>query len=637
MRAASLLLPAVLIAPASGPLSAKPAMPNIPDYSQTPRTGVPTEFTWKVEDLFKDQAAWRAELNAVQQDVAKIPGLAKHWTDSAAQMAGLLDAVSVIQRRGELLYSYASRLSDTDMGNSEYQRMKGEIHALLVGFQASLSFMESDVLALGQDKVAAYVKAEPRLTSYRFPLEKILRQAGHVLPAGEQKIASLTGHFAGTPSQAAGLLNNVDLPRNDVKLSDGSTVNLNQANYQKYRASGVTADRRAVMEAFWTNQKRFGNTFAALQDGTVKTHLFDAQIRKYPDCLTAALEPNAIDPKVYTGLIDAVKANLSPMHRLLKLRQRLLGLPELRYGDIYASAVASVDKTYTYDEAKRLVIDACAPLGPAYQDLLRKGFAERWVDVYPNQGKRSGAYSSGSYGTHPYVLMNYNGSYRDVSTLAHELGHSLHSHFSNTTQPYPVADYPIFLAEIASTFNENLLMHKLLKSETDDRLKLYLLDTYLEGLRGTLYRQTLFADFELRMHRLVEQGQSLTPEWLDKTYLDLTRTYYGHDQNVVKVEDYIQSEWSGIPHFHYNFYVYQYATGVVASMALTDAVLNEGEPARARYLAFLSAGGSADPLDTLRKAGVDLTKPEALKGAFRVFDRYVDEMEKIANRLQAAK
>jgi len=607
---------------------------NVPDYSQTPRSGVPTELTWKVEDLFKDEASWRKELEAVKGEVARIPVLSKGWTVSPKAMADLLLAVSDVERRGDLLASYASRLSDTDMGASNYQKMKGEIHSVLVGFGASLSFVESDVLALGRDKVEAYVKADPRLKSYRFPLEKILRQAAHVLPEGEQKVASLTGHFAGTPGKAAGLLNNLDIPRGEVKLADGQTVLLNQANYQKLRASVLVEDRRKVMEAFWTNQKHFENTLAALQDGTVKSHFFDAQIRKYPDCLSAALEPNAIDPKVYTGLIEAVKANLEPMHRLLKLRQRMLKLPEFRYGDIYASAVASVDKSYTYADAQKLVLDACAPLGPGYQDLLRQAYSERWIDVYPNQGKRSGAYSSGSYGIHPYVLMNYQGSYREVSTLAHELGHAMHSHFSTTTQAFPVADYPIFLAEIASTFNENLLMQKLLKVETDDRLKLYLLDNYLEGLRGTLYRQTLFADFELRMHEQVEQGQSLTPEWLNKTYLDLTRGYYGHDKGVVKVEDYIQSEWSGIPHFHYDFYVYQYATGVVASMALADAVLTEGEPARKRYIEFLSAGGSADPLDTLRKAGVDLTKPEALKGAFRVFDRYVDEMEKIASRLE---
>jgi len=622
----SFSLPAALIA--------QVPMTAIPDYAQTPRTQVPEALTWKVSDLYKDETAWRTELDAVKLRAAEIPTLAKGWTATPKAMADLLERISEVEKRSTWLFSYASRLSDTDMANSHFQKLKGEVQSFLVGFGAQLSFLEADVLKLGKDKVAAHLKAEKRLQPYRFPLEKILRQAEHILPEGEQKVASLTGHFSGTPGKASGLLNNLDLPRPEITLANGTKVLLNQANYQKYRAAKLPEDRRAVMTAFWTGQKQFENTFAALMDGTVKSHHFDAQIRKYPDSLSAALEPNAIDPKVYSSLVQAVRANLAPMHRLLKLRQRLLGLPEFRYGDIYASAVASVDKKYGYDEAQKLVLQACEPLGADYQAGLKRAFGERWIDIYPNQGKRSGAYSSDVYGLHPYVLMNYDGSYREVSTLAHELGHAMHSYLAGAAQPYPTADYPIFLAEIASTFNENLLMQTLLKAEKDDRLKLYLLDNYLEGLRGTLYRQTLFADFELQMHQQVEQGKTLTPDWLNKTYLDLTRLYYGHAQGVVKVEDSIQSEWSGIPHFHYNFYVYQYATGVIASMALADAVQAEGAPARDRYLGFLKAGGSDDPLNTLRKAGVDMTKPETLTRAFQVFDRFVGEMEKLVERME---
>jgi len=625
----ALVLPLSLVAQA--PM--KPA----PDFSKSPRSAVPPEHTWKVEDLFATEAAWRKELKAVQLEADKVEALAKGWTKTPKAMADLLVHTSEVERRLELLSDYASRQSDVDMGSSDFQKLKGEVHALTVAYNASLAFLESDVLALGKAKVEDYLQTEVRLTPYRFPLEKTLRQAPHILPGGEQKVASLTQHFADTPGKAAGLLNNLDIPRSTITIQDGSPVLLDQVGYQKQRASKVVDDRRKAMESYWTNQKHFENTFAALQDGTVKSHYFATQIHHYPDCLTAALEPNAIDPKVYTSLVTAVRANLAPMHRLLKLRQHLLSLPEFTYGDIYASAVASVDKTYSYDEAQALVLDACAPLGPEYVTLLKRAFQDRWVDVYPNKGKRSGAYSAGAYGVHPYVLMNFTGSYREVSTLAHELGHALHSYSSNAAQPYPVAQYPIFLAEIASTFNENLLMRKLLASEKDDHLKLFLLDTYLEGLRGTLYRQTLFADFELRMHQQVEKGQSLTADWLNKTYLELTRLYYGHDQGVMKVDDYIQSEWSGIPHFHYDFYVYQYATGVVASMALADAVLEDGSPAQERYLDFLRAGGSADPLDTLKRAGVDLTSPEALQGAFKLFDSYVDEMEKIAARLEKSK
>ena len=322
-----------------------------------------------------------------------------------------------------------------------------------------------------------------------------------------------------------------------------------------------------------------------------------------------------------------VRSNLAPLHRLLRLRARMLGLEEFRYADLYASAVATVERTYAYDEARDLVLRATRPLGAPYARVLEGAFQGGWIDVYPNQGKQSGAYSSGVYGVHPFVKMNYDGRFHNVSTLAHELGHAMHSHLSEQAQPYPTADYPIFLAEIASTFNENLLMHALLETEPDATLKLFLLDNYLETLRGTLFRQALFAEFELAMHERVEQGQSLTPDWLNAAYLELTRHYYGHGQGVVRVDDYIQAEWSGIPHFFYDFYVYQYATGIVASMALAQAVLAEGEPARERYLAFLGSGSSRFPLDTLKAAGVDLATPQPVAAALEAFDGMVARME----------
>ncbi|MDP2874766.1 MAG: oligoendopeptidase F, partial [Holophaga sp.] len=524
--------------------------------------------------------------------------------------------------------------SDVDMADSRFQTMKGEVQSLAVGFGAKLSFFEPDVLKLGEAGLKAAVKAESRLKVHAFNLEKILRGKDHVLPEGEQRVASLTGLFGGATSKAASLLNNVDLPRPEVTLADGTKVVLNQANFQKHRASANTDDRRKVMEAYWATQKKYENTFATLLDGAAQQHLFHARIRKFDSCLEGALFDNSVDPKVYHALVAAVRENLAPMHRLLKLRQRLLKLPEFRYNDIYASAVSSVSKTFPYAEGQSLIVDAMAPLGKGYTDVLKRAFADRWVDVYPNAGKTSGAYSSGMFGVHPFVLMNYDDRYQQVSTLAHELGHALHSHFSDSTQPYAQAGYPSFLAAIACTFNECLLMDHMLKKETDDQLKLYLLDQYLENLRGTMYRQTLFADFELAMHQRVETGQSLTADWLNAKYLELTRLYYGHDKGVVNVEAGIQNEWSGIPHFFYNFYVYQYATGVMASMALSDAVLQEGAPARDRYLSFLKAGGSDYPLNTLKKAGVDMTDPKTMNRAFKVFDHFVDEMEKIVTRIE---
>jgi oligoendopeptidase F len=389
------------------------------------------------------------------------------------------------------------------------------------------------------------------------------------------------------------------------------------------------------MRTFWKHHTQFKNTHAILIDGQVKNHFFKAKIRHYKNCLEAALYPHNIHPKVYHTLVETVKENPWPLHRFLKLKARLLKLKKMTYDDIYTSSVPAVEKQYTIDEAKGIVIDALKPLGKEYTNILEKGLRSRWMDIYPNKGKRSGAYCNGSvYDVHPYVLMNYNGTYNHVSTLAHEFGHALHSWFSNKTQPFPLAHYPIFLAEIASTFNETLLVHHLIKTETDDLVKLYILDQYLEEFRGTLYRQTLFADFELAVHQWVEKGQTLTPDWLDNTYLGLTRQYYGHKTGIISVNKYIENEWSNVPHFYYNFYVYQYSTGIAAATALADMVLNGSDTERNRYLDFLKSGGSKYPLDTLKDAGVDLTTPQPIVMAVRKFDEIVSQMEIIVKRLE---
>ncbi len=617
--------------------SAAAAQTPIPDFSQTPRAQVPAELKWKIEDLYANVPAWEKDLAELKRMADGLEPLGKVWTKGAKQMAEFLTLLDEVQKKGARVSAYAILQSDMDLADPVHQKLRGEASTFAVNLSAKLSFMESDLLKLGAEQVEAYIKADARLLPQRVGLLRILRQKAHILPEAEARIAALTGLFSEAPSKASGLLNNLDLPRQEVTLASGSKVLLNTSNYQRLRASQNPADRRQVMEAYWTNQKKFENTFAALFDAAMKEHLFEARIRSFPTCLDAALFPNAIQPAIYKNLISTVRANLEPMHRLLKLRQKMLGLPEFRYGDVYASAVASVNKTYTYEQGQNLVLASMQPMGPEYLAALKMGFDGRWVDIYPNQGKASGAYSEGIFGVHPFVKMNYDGRYREVSTLAHEMGHAMHSWFSDTTQPYAMSQYPIFLAEIASTFNENLLIRHLLKSEKDDQFKLYLLDAYLDGVRGTLYRQTMFADFELAMHERVEQGQSLTPDWLNAKYLELTRLYYGHAKGVVKVEDYIQTEWSGIPHFFYNFYVFQYATGIVSSMALADAVLKEGAPAQARYMAFLKAGGTKFPMDTLKAAGVDLSTSRPVEQALQAFGELVTEMETIYARLEAKK
>jgi len=481
--------------------------------------------------------------------------------------------------------------------------------------------------------VEQYLTAEPRLAPYKFLLEKILRNKDHTLPEAEAGIVAQLGLFTDTAPKVSGLLNDVDIPREDVTLADGTKVLLNQYNFLKYRMSRNQADRRVVATAYWKNLGQYENTFAALLDGEMRKQLAFARIHKFPTCIDASLFENDISPTVYRNVIKTVSANLAPLHRLFKLKQRMLGLAEFNYYDVYAPAAGNAEKLYSYQDAQKLVLAAMAPLGQEYADGLHRAFAERWIDLYPNKGKQSGGYSMGIYGAHPFIKMNYSGRYDDVSVLAHELGHSMHALFSNAAQPYATAEYPIFIAEIASTFNENMLLNQALKSDTGDREKLSLLESYLERMRGTIYAQTMYADFELAMHERVEQGLPLTAEWLKATWLEKFNLYMGADKGVMKKDDTMAVQWAAIPHFFRPFYVFTYATGMVASSALAESVSHGGEAETKRYLTMLRAGGSKFALDILRDAGVDLSKPEPIEAAIRQFDRLVTEMETIYDRL----
>ena len=606
---------------------------NIPDFSSTERSAVPKEVKWKMEDIYVSNAAWKADLDKVKTMSTKIETMSKTWTTNSKNMLDMLNLINDISLIGEKLYSYASNSSNMDLGNTELIGMKGEVQNFFVQFGASLSFMESDVLTLGETKFKEYLKAEPKLEVYRFGIEKTFRNKDHILPSEQQKIVSLTGLFSGASDDTYGVFSNVEMPHGDVTLSDDTKINLGVAAYMKYRASNNQADRSLVMNSFWANQKKYENTYASLLNGEIKTHWFSAQVGKYKTCLEARTFPNAIDQTVYTELITAVHNHLGSLQRFLTLKKKMLGLTNYSYDDIYASAVKSVSKTYSYDEAKQIIMKTLEPMGKGYTDIITKAFNEGWIDIYPNKGKESGAYSSGLYGVHPFIKMNYNGNYNSLTTLIHELGHTMHSYYSDKTQPYSTSQYETFLAEIASTFNENLLMQYILKNETDDLFKIYILDQYLDQARGTIFRQTLFAEFELAMHQRVESGQSLTAEFLNQKYLELTKLYYGEDKGVMKVPDYIANEWSYIPHFYMNYYVYQYATGLISSMALSEMVLNGKEAERDRYITMLSSGGKDYPLTLLKNAGVDMTKPDAYNAAFANFDKLVAQMEALYNKL----
>jgi oligoendopeptidase F len=608
---------------------------KIPDYSTTLRKDVPEEYKWKIEDLYATSEDWKKDKDVLNEMITKIDVKAKGWNESADKMLDMFDYTNSLYLKADWLFSYASNSSNMELSNPLYLIMLGELQNIYVKLGSKLSFIKDDILKMDEKVIWDYFKNQPKLEIYRKSIVDILRSKEHTLPLEQEQLLSETGIFTNTNTKASSQLRDVDLPSPEATLSDGDKVFLNSANYLRYRGSKNPADRTLVMKTFWGNYKKYENTLAALLDGEVKQHFFNTKIRKYKDCLNTTLFDNNIDEKVYYSLIKNVRENLGSLHRFIKIKKELLELDKMRYEDVYASAVKSVDKNFTYDEAVNLVLEATKPLGEEYGKELKNGFNSRWVDIYPNKDKQNGAYSGGVFGLHPFVKMNFNGNYDAVSTLAHELGHSMHSFFSNKYQPYVNFQYPTFLAEIASTFNENLLMDYMLKNEKDDMFKLYILDSYLDGVRATIYRQTLLAEFELDMHQRVEEGNTLTPDWLNKKYLEITREYYGHDKGVMDVDDYIQNEWSYIPHFYRYYYVFQYSTGMISSMALSKNVLDNVPGARDKYLDMLKAGGSDYPLEILKKAGVDLTQETAYKDAFKRFDYLLDEMEKIVTKLKS--
>lgn len=607
---------------------------TIPDYSTTPRDQVPNEFKWKVSDIYANYDLWNADKAEVNKLLAEIKTGSATWTASAQNMLKMYQIADKLRLKLYHLYSYARRQYDMEMSNSTFNQMKGEIQSIYVDASMQLNFMNDDLLKMDEQKLLGYFKQEAKLAPYKFGVEELLRSKKHMLPLAEEQLLSLTGIYSSNISEAATILNDVDIPAPEVTFSDGKKVELNYANYYKYRTSKNPEDRSLAFRSYWKNHKKYENTLATLFDGGMKIDLFNARARKFNSCLQARLFQDNIDTTVYYQLIKEVNANLPSLHKYLQLKQKMLGLKTLKYEDLWASSVKSVDKLYTYDEAKKIVLNSLSTLGAEYKDGLTQAFNNGWIDVYPNKDKESGAYSDAIYDIHPYIKMNYDGEYSNLSTLAHELGHAMHSYLTNKNQPYSNSNYTTFLAEIASTFNENLLMDYLLKNETDDNLKLFIIDQFLERARQTIYRQALFAEFELAMHQRVEEGKTLTADWLNQKYLDLTRTYYGHDKGVTLVDDYIEVEWSKIPHFFYNFYVFQYSTGIISSMALSQNILTGKDGAVDKYLGMLRSGNSDYSIKLLQKAGVDMTSSDPYKAAFKRFDLLVSEMETIFDRVE---
>ena len=600
------------------------------------RSEIPVELTWNLKEIYPSIEAWqkaRADL------AARIPHLTSykgHLGDSTESLEKAFEEMLFLRKELDRLQAYASLLSDQDTRISENLALTQAGEQLAVQFDATQSYMGPELLALGKDRVQKLVAGSPRLKIYQPYFHQVFRMAPHTLGPSEEKIIARAGDMATAGDSIRGIFANADMPYPEVTLSTGENVRLDAAGYTRYRSLPDRADRLLVFQAFFGCYKNFTRTFGTTLYAQVKAHEFDKDVRNYDSALQAALFPNEVPTSVYDRLLKDVHANLGTLHRYLKLRRRLMGLDQLGYEDLYAPIIKGVDLQFTPEQANELTLKATAPLGPEYAKVLSKAYKDRWVDLLPSTGKRSGAYSNGgAYDVHPYQLLNYNGGYEDLSTLAHESGHSIHSYLSNTTQPFGLHDYPIFVAEVASTLNENLLLHYMLENTQDDDTKLFLLGSYLENLRGTLFRQTLLAEFELEIHKMAESGESLTGDNLTALYLRLLKEYYGDAQGVCKIDDLYGVEWAYIPHFYYNFYVYQYATSVVASTSLAEHIRNGGDVARDDYLAMLSAGASKDPITLLKDAGVDMTTSAPFNAAMAEMNRVMDQMEAILAKKSA--
>jgi oligoendopeptidase F len=604
------------------------------------RKDVPDKYKWNLGDLYPSEADWTKAKDDVSH---RLPELAKHrghLGKSPKEMLATLQLMFELDRDLSRLAVYANSLSDEDVRAARPREMKQSAEELATAFSSACSWVRPEILTLAPAKVTKFLADEPKLAPYRVYLQETLRRKAHTLGAAEERVASEAGELERAGGEVHGVLSNADLPYPTIKLSTGESVRLDPAAFSLRRQDRNRADREKVFAAFFGALKTYERTMGATLAAAVKAHLFEKRVRNFDSSLDAALFQDNIPPAVYKQLLGDVHNSLPTLHRYLALRKRMLGVDVLRYQDLYVPLVASVDMHFAPDEARAITLDALAPLGHDYTEALRKGFSSGWTDYLPSTGKRSGAYSTGVYGVHPYQLLNFNGRYEDLTTLAHESGHSMHTFLSYAAQPYTTADYPIFVAEVASTFNENLLIHYMLDHAKDDASRLFLLGTLLDGLRTTLFRQTQFAEFELAFHEQAERGEPLTGENLSALYLKIAREYYGHDKKVCQVDDLLAIEWAYVPHFYYDFYVYQYATSMVASTSLARAVREEAQtakttgktPRRDAYLKMLSSGSSKYAIDLLKEAGVDMTTSAPFDAAIAEMNATMDEMERILNR-----
>ena len=580
------------------------------------REEVPVEYTWKLEDLYATDEDWKKEMETLKE-------LAGESSANLLAALKLMDDLSVV---GENFINYAMRKSDQDTKNTTYQGFKDQAMGLYAQIDSMSSFMKPEILSIPDETLDGFFAQEPQLAVYKRYLNNIRRRKAHILSNEEEKILAAASEMMRAPGDINGILNNADMTFASIDDGKGGKLPVTHGSFIPLLHNADVNIRKAAFESLYSTYDAHKNTSAAILSSQMKQLQFNANMRRYGSALEASLDATNVDTKVYYNLIEAVHENMESMYKYVRLRKKLLGVDELHMYDLYTPIVADVDAKIPYEEAKINTIEACKVLGDDYVSILKEGFANRWIDVYENVGKRSGAYSAGAR-KHPYVLLNHQDDLNTEFTLAHEMGHALHSYYSNKYQPVVDSDYVIFVAEVASTCNEALLMQYLLEKTTDKKQRAYLINYFLEQFRTTLYRQTMFAEFELKMSEMCARGESINAQSASKVYHDLIDLYFGKD---IVHDAYIDLEWARIPHFYYNFYVYQYATGFSAAIALSEKILKEGEPAVKAYKEnFLSAGCSKDPVSILKDAGVDMSTKEPINQALKLFASLIDEMEEL--------
>ena len=590
------------------------------------REDIDTQFKWKLEDIYSDISLWEKDFKKVKGIAIQIEGFKGKLAESPQMLLDCLKMSDELLSLNDKVFVFARMKRDEDNGNSTYQALTDRASTLATEVFAAISFIVPEILNIPEDKLLSYGKSDKELSVYLFMIMESLRQKEHILSEKEEQLLAMSLEISDAAGDVFTMFNNADIKFPYIKDEEGEEVEVTKGRYIAFLESKDRRVRKDAFDAVYSTYRKVKNTLATTLTANVKKNRFYAMVRKYPSAIEASLDNDNVPVNVYNNLIETINNNLNLLDRYLKLRKKALKLEELHMYDLYVPMVEEFDKKIPYDEAKATILEALKPLGEEYIGYLQKGMNSGWIDVYENEGKTSGAYAWGSYKTHPYVLLNYQDKINDVFTLAHEMGHALHSFYTNMTQPYVYSEYKIFVAEVASTVNESLLMRYLLPRATSKQEKAYLLNHYLEEFRGTVFRQTMFAEFEKIIHEKVEQGEALNSKELCDMYYQLNKKYFGE---TVNVDEDISMEWSRIPHFYSSFYVYKYATGFSAATAIAEKILTEGKPAVDKYLEFLKSGGSNYPIELLKIAGVDLSSPQPIQDALAVFEKTLDELEEI--------